>query len=950
MFDDLKDIVLKFLTSRFTIIGLVGLLLTSGLVTRLFNLQIVNGESYLDSFQLRIKKEKDIPATRGNIYDCNGNLLAYNELANSVVIEDVFESGSSRHANINETLGRVIDIVEKNGDEVVSDLNIQLSDSGEFEFTVSGSSLLRFLADVYGYSRTDNLKFEEKSSTALDVMNYLGNKFKIGEYTDPQDKSSFVAGRGMSSRRFLQLATLRYNMNLNSFQKYIDTSIAENVSDQTVSDIMENSIDLEGVSIKESTSRKYVDSKYFAQVIGYTGKVSLSELETLRAENPGMNYSGNDTVGKSGIEQTMETVLQGKKGSETVYVDKMGQALETSEYVEPIAGNDVYLTIDKDLTELAYDVLESRLAGILSAKIVNSKEVNIPANSSDLMIPVYDVYYKLFENTVIDVTHFDDPHAGETEKKVKEVFDDKLSSVLLGLRAELTDTKTPYDQLSLEYKNYETYITDSLRNKGVLTGENSEDETYIKYKTDETISLNEYLHYAIMQNWIDISLLNLDSQYSASDEVFINIVDYINEFLTRDVTFHKMLYRYMLASDMVTGRDCCELLLEQKVVSLDDDEMALWKGSAENSYTFIMNRIKKLDLTPAQLNLDPCTGSMVIVDVNTGDVKALVSYPGYDNNRMANGVDAKYYASLRADLSNPLYNYATQQKTAPGSTYKPMSATAGLMEGVISTASEITCTGIFEKISPPAKCWIYPSAHGTLDVSGGITNSCNGFFYEVGYRLGNNGNGYDSDMGLERLAKYADMYGLTDKSGVEIEENEPSVSDQDAVRSAIGQGTNSYTTTQLARYITSVANNGTTYNLTLIDKTTDSAGNLLEDYSASVRNTMDSIPTEYWNAIHKGMRGVVESRSDYKDMKVEIAGKTGTAQERKDRANHALFVSYAPYSNPEISITTRVAYGYSSTYAAKITHDVYQYYFGEKTREELLGGEVEQVSGGTNDD
>jgi penicillin-binding protein 2 len=337
---------------------------------------------------------------------------------------------------------------------------------------------------------------------------------------------------------------------------------------------------------------------------------------------------------------------------------------------------------------------------------------------------------------------------------------------------------------------------------------------------------------------------------------------------------------------------------------------------------------------------------MVITDVRTGDVKALVSYPGYDNNKMANGVDADYYAKLRSDLSNPLYNYATQQKTAPGSTFKPLSATAGLMEGVITPNSEITCTGSFDKISPPPKCWIYPRAHGSLTVAGGITNSCNDFFFEVGYRLGTVGSSYDSDTGLKKLAKYAEMYGLTEKSGVEIDEQEPKVSNFDAVRSAIGQGRNSYTTTQIARYITAVANSGTCFNLTLIDKTTDSDGNLLKEYSAQVRNNLDSVPSEYWDVIHSGMRGVVESRSDYKDMKVEVAGKTGTAQERDDRANHALFVSYAPYTNPQISITTRVAYGYSSTYAAKITHDVYQYYFKEKSLNELIGDKVEQVKGG----
>ncbi|WP_248403414.1 penicillin-binding transpeptidase domain-containing protein [Butyrivibrio fibrisolvens] len=945
MFDDVKEAVLKFITSRFTVIALVMILAASGILYRLFELQIINGESYLESFQLRIEKTKDIQATRGNIYDRNGNLLAYNELANNVVIEDVYESDSLRDENINETINKVIDIVESNGDTVVNDLSIQLDENGDFEYTVEGTTLLRFLADIYGHTTIDQLAYEERTATPDEVMEYLGKKFEIGALTDPEDKKSFEAGYGYTNDRFLKVVTLRYYMSLNSYQKYIDTTIAEAVSDQTVSDIMENSDVLLGVSIEENTARKYVDAEYFALILGYTGKVSSTELAQLQADYPDMDYDSSDTVGKSGIEQAMESTLQGTKGSETVYVDTVGQVLETTNYVEPRSGNDVYLTIDKNLQEACYDILESRLAGILVNKIVNAKTVSTTVKTSDLKIAIYDVYFKLFENSVIDTTHFTEDDAKETELKVLSVFNSKQEAVLEGLRSELMEKQTPYNELSLEYKNYETYITTILRDNNVLVNEDTEDDTYVTYTKDESISLYEYLHYAIAQNWIDITKLSLDSQYTDSEEIYEHIVSYITDKLGNDLTFSKMLYRYILEDDLISGRDCCNVLLEQGVVKLEDSELKSWNAGNESAYTFIINRINNLELTPAQLNLDPCSGSIVITDVNTGDVLALVSYPGYDNNRMANGVDAEYYAKLRADLSTPLYNYATQQRTAPGSTFKPLSATAGLMEGVITTTSSIRCTGTFDKFTNGPHCWIYPSSHGELTVSGGITNSCNCFFYEVGYRLGSENGTYNSDKGLEILKKYCDMYGLTEKSGIEIEESAPIVSTQDAVRSAIGQGTNSFTTVQLARYITTVANSGTCFNLTLIDKTTDSNGNLLQEYSATVRNTVD-LPSSYWDAIHSGMRGVVEKRSDYSDLNVQVAGKTGTAQERSDRANHALFVSYAPYNNPEISITTRVAFGYTSSYAAQITRDVYDYYYNVDAREELLDGSAQSLEGG----
>jgi penicillin-binding protein 2 len=333
--------------------------------------------------------------------------------------------------------------------------------------------------------------------------------------------------------------------------------------------------------------------------------------------------------------------------------------------------------------------------------------------------------------------------------------------------------------------------------------------------------------------------------------------------------------------------------------------------------------------------------------VNTGDVLALVSYPSYDNNKMANGVDADYYAQLQSDLSTPMINYATQQRTAPGSTFKMVSATAGLKEGVITTTSTFVCNGQFNEIDPAPRCWIYGrGSHGALNVTGGIKNSCNVFFYELGYRLGLTGGSYSSETGLSRLAKYADLYGLSEVSGVEIEEYAPQISDTDAVRSAIGQGTNNYTTVGLARYVTTVANSGTCYNLTLIDKVTDRSGITLWENQAEVRNTVDLTDSE-WNAIHTGMRQVVEAKSYYSDLKVQVAGKTGTAEESKSRANHALFVCYAPYENPEIAIATRIAFGYSSDYAARTTKDVISYYFDLADEDELITDSASELGAST---
>ncbi len=945
MFRNIRDSIINFITSRFFILILAFMLMCGILIRQLFVLQIVNGESYLNEFTLKIRKERTIPSTRGQIFDRNGELLAYNELAYSVTIEDVYESGRGKNKAVNTTLASLIEMVESNGDSVVSDFNIIIGDNGEFEFAVSGTTLQRFLADVYGRTYIDDLSYAEKNATAQEVINYLGGtkKFEVGEYEDPDDRSTdFIVGKGYSKDVLLKIITIRYEMSLKSFQKYIPTVVATDVSDETVAVVMENAASLDGVSIAEDTIRKYVDSVYFSHIIGYTGKISQKELETLLETDD--SYIMTDIIGKSGIESYMESYLQGKKGSEVVYVNSLGKVIETSDRVEPSAGNDLYLTIDKDLQKAVYNLLEQKIAGILIDKIEPVKEY-IPeenASASSIIIPIDDVYFALINNSIIDINHFSAENATALEKEVYSAFLTKEEAVLGELKSQLNENPQIYKELPVEYQIYNSYITTVLNNKGIiLTNEiDNDDATYLAWRNDESISLKEYLLHVIAMNWIDISKLDLEGQYSDSEEIYQAMLAYVFDELKTDTDFHKKMYKYMIRDNILSGQEVCLLLYDQGIITGTMAERATLENGTISPYNFMISKISNLEITPAQLALDPCSGSVVVTDVNTGEVLALVSYPGYDNNRMSN---SEYYARLNSDLSRPLWDYATQQTSAPGSTFKMVTATAALEEGVVSPGETVICRGIYDTITPyPPKCWIYPSSvHGSLNITGGIEHSCNYFFYEMGYRLGKSTGTYNSDEGLEKLAYYADLYGLTEKSGVEIVEEEPQVSDTDSVRSAIGQGTNNYTTVGLARYITTVANSGTCYNLSLLDKVTDSEGNLIEDFTPTVRNTL-SISDSTWNAIHAGMRKVIEDKTYYRGMGVNVAGKTGTAQENRNRPNHALFVSYAPYENPEISVTTRIAFGYAADFAAQLTKDVYKYYYKLEDEEVLIDGTAAQ--------
>lgn len=958
MFSELKDYIINIITSRLTILFLVFCGLGGLLIYRCFDLQIVRGEEYLNDFMLQTEKTRDIASTRGNIYDRNGNVLAYNELAYSVKIEDVFESGSSKNQKLNDLLYRLIKMIEKNGDDIITDFKIVIDENGDFAYSVEGTSLLRFLADVYGYTTIDKLEPEERTVTADELMVHLsrakGTGFRIGDYEEEGNSDSkFIPGKGYTKQEWLQLVTLRYAMNLTSFRKYIGTTVATNVSEKTVAVIMENSEDLPGVSIVEDTVRRYVDSEYFAHVLGYTGKISSEQLTELNEQvvaNGGAEntYDINDMVGKSGIESYMELTLQGTKGNEKVIVDVMGKVITILERTEAKSGQDVYLTIDKDLTIAAYNIVEQKLAGMISSKIINTKEYKAGENSdsSDILIPIYDVYFSVINNGIADMKHFSEPDAGETEKEVYAKYLEYKQGVYDKLTYELTEGLTPYKKLSKEYQVYQSNIVKLLNDNGVIMRESVDttDKTYIAWTTDEVISLNEYLQYCIAQNWIDVSKLELDDKYSDSTEIYNKLIDCIIKTVDKNTELQKRFYKYMLLNDVINGKQICKILCEQDAVPVStEDEEALYNGTI-TAYQFMKNRIDNIDITPGQLALDPCNASVVITDVNSGDVLAMVSYPGYDNNKMANSVDAEYFAKLNSDKAYPWNNYATQYSAAPGSTFKIVSATAGLLENEITLNDRVNCTGTFTAITPSPRCW-RRIGHGYETVTSAIKDSCNYYFYNLGYNLSTKSGVYNAEEGLKTLEKYADMYGLTEKSGVEITEYAPTVSDIDPVRSAIGQGTNSYTTVGLARYAATIANSGTCYNLTLLDKVADAEGNVLEEFSPDIRNTID-MPSSYWDAIHLGMRQVVEKKSYFGDLAVNVAGKTGTAEQISSRPNHALFICYAPYETPEIAIATRIPFGYSSDYAAQVTRDIIKYHYGLAQEDELITGTADTPDGG----
>ena len=808
----------------------------------------------------------------------------------------------------------------------------------------------------------DDLKDEQKTATADQMMEFLtgSEKFSIvlsGDRAYTEDElTSHGLPLTLTKQEMLDIATIRYELNTNSFKKYMQVTIATNVSEKSVAAIMENKTGLQGIDVVEDSIRQYIDDESMAPILGYTGKASSEELTELRKQNP--DYSNDAIVGKAGIEQYMELTLQGTDGKETVSVDNLGKVLKIDEdtKVEPVAGDDVQLTIDTDWQSAIYQILKQRVAGVLLTKIDAAKtfDYTYVTDASQIRIPIYDVYNALISNSVIDITKFSNEDASDIEKNLYAKFQQKQQRVFDTISTKLNGSNPPaYKDEDEETQEYLSYIcNDLLRDTlGIISKDaiDTSDATYKAWTTDETISLKDYLTYATSQGWIDISSFSPEGEYLDSEEIYQALTAYIIDYLSTDTGFSKLLYKYMLQEDTISGQEICLVLYEQGVLDKNDDDYENLASGAMGAYDFMINKIYTLEIEPAQLALMPCSASAVVVDVKTGDVVALVSYPGYDNNRLTNDMDTDYYAKLALDQSSPFFNKATQQTTAPGSTLKLLSTIAGMEEGIIDEGTYIECTGTFDYVDPPINCW-YKNGHGSLDIRTAIEQSCNYFFNMIGFQLGKVGdNEFSEVQSLNKLQEYASLIGLDRKTGIELSEATPKVSDAKAVPSYMGQGNNLFTTSELARYATVMATSGNVFKLTLLDKVMDPKGEVIQEYEPEIEDVVN-ISSNIWDVIHDGMRRVIQTHSQFDGLGVEVAGKTGTAELDLRHPNHGLFIGYAPASDPEYAVAIRIANGYSSGNACLIANDIFKYMYNLADKDSILTGIASTDTSDTSND
>ncbi len=863
------DFIEKIFKDRLFILGSIFFCLFSVLIYKLYVLQIIDGQ--LASYKLSQSTVRPIPinAPRGEIFDKYGVPLAINT---STYVLKTDQNISLTNEELNETIYQVLLLLDENNLNAVYDLPI--SKTYPYEFTVGTTREIRFKKDI-GMPTPSSLTTEEKDEYLLDIsasecLEFLYTKFELNPTSTKESKQRIYPVEYKQ-----RIAAIRYTIYLQRFSKLYPVPIAYDINDKIISKIEEESEFYPSIIIDIEQIRTYPLKEATSHMLGYTAKITNDEYDNFTKD--GYDYTLNDFVGRSGLEEHFELDLRGTNGETLVEVTPFGKRMSTVSIEPSIRGNDLHLTVDSKLQQDTFEIIEETLKDVIVSKMLNK-------NSKETPITLTKFFESFVSANNIDYVELMDSQEGTTSYEIAK----KITAY----------KETDIKKLEEDYK-------------------------------EELLTLEEYEKK--VEKVTDKSVL--------TDLVSDNLINYYDLIL---------------------------LLYEQGIITLDENlvNQIQKRVSVITPLSIIIDKLETGEITPQMTNLDPSTASVVVVDVDSGDILTAVSYPSYDNNYFVNGIDYDYFQKVNFDPTNPIIYRAFSERRAPGSTFKMITAIAGLEEGYISPISEIYDSLIFTKANYPyARCWASAS-HGSINVSTALEVSCNYFFYELSYNMGNSSTGNTLNS-IETLNKYMIAFGLNDRTGAEIKEYrdyvnteyvisspeykeylikkqyaEPTTSqyrwyDGDTIRTAIGQFQNNYTPATMAKYIATLANGGTRYSLHFLDSIIDENGNTLEKYEPFVEEIVP-MQDSTKDAVFKGMLSVTEgsrgtARAIFKDFPISVAGKTGTAQESTLRPDHQSFAGFAPYENPEIAIYVLVPHGTTSSMGSPssiIAREVLNTYFG----------------------
>ena len=462
-----------------------------------------------------------------------------------------------------------------------------------------------------------------------------------------------------------------------------------------------------------------------------------------------------------------------------------------------------------------------------------------------------------------------------------------------------------------------------------------------------------------------VNIISVPQRYYASDEFACHILGYVSKINTEEYnnskddgyTINSMIGKSGVEESMekyLKGVDGVKKVVTDSLGNVSSEQIITEASSGKDVTLTIDYRIQNVvenalkntlwNLQTGGYGKEPIyeaqSGSCVVLDVETGEVLAIASYPEYNINSFVDGISSSEWNSLISDVQKPMFNRAISGTYSPGSTYKMLMGIAGLESGGIYVDEYYTDPGEYPYAYKP-KCWIYTAhqiTHGSINLAGALKGSCNCYFYEVGRRIG-----------IANIVQWAKNFGLGSKTGIELSGeakgniagdgvNEWSLGD--TLSASIGQNTNLFTPIQLANYISTIANGGTLNKVSLIKNVGDDINsvplselaNYTKEFTGVDFQPRDlEIDPSYINAVKEGMYAVTTENGGtaadiFADSRVEVAGKTGTAQVASG-ANNAIFVGFAPYNNPKIAVVAIVEHGGEGYYLANMVKEITNEYF-----------------------
>ena len=670
-----------------------------------------------------------------------------------------------------------------------------------------------------------------------------------------------------------QVLGLRSLIYMYRYRQHLHTTVAYDVSKETIVLLEEHSERFLPFYADIQPLRVYPAGHYVSHMIGYIRRVTEQDLATREG------YSATDNIGRAGLELAFETNLRGVNGVQNVTLGAGRRPIAWETISEPVPGDHLYTTIDLAFQQQVYHILVDMLRQVLTNKMLG-----------------------------------------------------------------LSDREDPITQQEL----FRSMVrADTICVHRIMESEEESDSYVVKQFV-------------------------LTSFPEAMDDFPENIND-----------IKAIIYEGIDTLRLTPGRMLL-VMAEQGTITANENEIESLQSGRMRTLDFILQKIAEGEITPQMTNLDPSTGTVVVVCVATGDVLAAVNYPSYDNNQFVNHFNNEYWFKLNNvnDRTRPLTNRAFMEPRAPGSTFKMITAVAGLEFGVITPRTRIFDGVAFTRAgNPPARCW-HAGGHGHINVVEAIAVSCNYFFSEMTFNMGNFQDG-NQRRSIDTLNRYMVKFGLNERSGVEIGEYRDTLMrnvvdaygravyceetgnvlreplplvvsspefkehivrgrnrdahvrdygwfDIDTVFTSFGQSYSNYTAATMAKYTATLASRGTRNDLRLMHMLKSPGGEVTHGVSRSVQ--LDIAPSTF-ATVHEGMVATTAwgtAQTVFAGFPITVAGKTGTAQEIRNRSDHASFAGYAPANNPQIAVYVLIPFGDTATTrapAAQVTRDVIGAFF-----------------------